>query len=208
MDVTDLDISEFLESDEQIERSKKLIEQSKAFMESCGKDPLEVFRIEKFVPTPQGKDTYGKFFEGDSYVVLKKNDKEYDIHYWHGKECTADEMGSSAAFTVQLSGVLPMASSHHLEEQCYEGEQFLSYFKDSGVEYVPGGIESGFRIVGEKEFTPRLLHIKGERYPRMFSVDMKADSINDGDVFVLDMNDRIFFWPGAECNVNEKMKGL
>jgi len=27
-------------------------------------------------------------------------EKEYDIHYWHGKECTADEMGSSAAFTV------------------------------------------------------------------------------------------------------------
>lgn len=48
MDVTDLDVSEFLESEEQIERSKKLVEECKAFMESCGKEPLEVYRIEKF----------------------------------------------------------------------------------------------------------------------------------------------------------------
>jgi len=69
-------------------------------MASCGKEDIEIYRIEKFVPTLQPKDTFGKFFEGDSYVVLKQSDKEYDIHYWHGKECTADEMGSSAAFTV------------------------------------------------------------------------------------------------------------
>ena len=90
-------------------------------------------------------------------MVLKKGDKEYDIHYWHGKEATSDEMGSSAAFTVQLSGVLPMSSSHHLEEQMYEGDMFLSYFKKTGVEYLAGGIESGFNIVGEKKFEPRLL---------------------------------------------------
>jgi hypothetical protein len=101
-----------------------------------------------------------------------------------------------------------MSSRHHLEEQNYEGEQFLAYFKPNGVEYVPGGIESGFKMVEEKVFEPRLLHVKGERYPRMFTVEMKADSINDGDVFILDMNDKIFFWPGDKCNVNEKMKGL
>ena len=208
MDVTDLDISEFLESEEQIEKSKRLIEESKAFMASCGKEQLEIYRIEKFVPTLQPADTYGKFYQGDSYVVLKQGDKEYDIHYWHGKECTADEMGSSAAFTVQLSGVLPKASSHHLEEQFYEGEMFLSYFKKTGVEYLPGGIESGFKMVTEKVFEPRLLQCKGERYPRVFTVEMVANSINEGDVFILDMNDRIFFWPGKDCNVNEKMKGL
>jgi hypothetical protein len=52
MDVTDLDISGFLESEERVERDKKLIEESKAFMASCGKNKLEIYRIEKFVPTP------------------------------------------------------------------------------------------------------------------------------------------------------------
>jgi len=178
-------------------------------MESCGKAPLEIYRIEKFRPTLQPKDTYGKFYEGDSYVVLKKQEKEYDIHYWHGKECTADEMGSSAAFSVQLSGVLPMDSSHHLEEQMYEGEKFLSYFKDNGLQYLPGGIESGFKIVDpDKPVETRLLQCKGERYPRVFSVPVEANSINTGDVFILETNEKIYYWPGPHCNVNEKMKGL
>ena len=87
---------------------------------------------------------------------------------------------------------------------------FLSYFKkNGGVEYLPGGIESGFRDVTQpKEFTSRLLQVKGERYPRIFEVEKKADSVNEGDCFVLDMNDRIYFWVGDHCNVNEKCKAL
>jgi len=53
--------------------------------------------------------------------------------------------------------VLPKASSHHLEEQMYEGDMFLSYFKATGVEYMPGGIDSGFNMIEEKPFEPRLL---------------------------------------------------
>jgi hypothetical protein len=52
------------------------------------------------------------------------------------------------------------------------------------------------------------LQCKGERYPRVFNVEMKADSVNQGDVFILDMNEKIYFWPGDECNVTEKMKAL
>ena len=80
----------------------------------------------------------------------------------------------------------------------YESEKFLSYFrKNGGVEYLPGGIESGFRDVTQpKEFIVRLLHVKGERYPRIFPVEVKANSINEGDVFILDKNDKIYFWVG------------
>jgi hypothetical protein len=90
----------------------------------------------------------------------------------------------------------------------YEGDQFLSYFKKSGVEYLPGGIESGFNIIKEKVHEPRLLQCKGSTYPRVFQVPMKAESINEGDVFILDMGMKIYFWPGKDCNVTEKMKGL
>jgi hypothetical protein len=39
----------------------------------------------------------------------------------------------------------------------HESDLFLSYFKKTGIEYLPGGIESGFNIVKEKVFVPRLL---------------------------------------------------
>ena len=101
-DITDLDLSQFLESEERVERDKILVEKCKEFMASCGSKPLEVYRMEKFTPTLQKEETHGKFYEGDSYVVLKKDEKKqrYYIHYWKGKECTTDEAGSSAIFSV------------------------------------------------------------------------------------------------------------
>lgn len=63
-------------------------------------------------------------------------------------------------------------------------------------------------MVEEKPFEPRLLHVKGERYPRCFSVDVKASSINTGDVFIFDHADKIYFYAGEFCNIHEKMKGL
>jgi hypothetical protein len=50
----------------------------------------------------------------------------------------------------------------------FESDRFLKYFKKTGISYMPGGVESGFNMVEEKPFEPRLLHVKGERYPRVF----------------------------------------
>lgn len=93
-------------------------------------------------------------------------------------------MGSSAYFSVQLSDRLPKKSSHHLEEMNYESELFMSYFSN-GIQYLPGGVESGFKEV-VVDYTPKLFHIKGETYPRVYSVAVAANSINEGDVFILD----------------------
>jgi len=45
-DVTDIDISEFLEKEERMELSKEKAAEAEAFLKSCGKQPLEVYRIE------------------------------------------------------------------------------------------------------------------------------------------------------------------
>ncbi len=68
---------------------KELQAKAGAFLASAGHDPLEVYRIEKFEPIRQEEQYHGKFYDGDSYVVIKKNEKEYDIHYWHGKNATS-----------------------------------------------------------------------------------------------------------------------
>lgn len=61
---------------------------AEAFFASAGKLDLEIYRIEQFEPILQAKETYGKFYKGDSYVVLKKQRNAYEIHYWHGNEAT------------------------------------------------------------------------------------------------------------------------
>jgi hypothetical protein len=115
MDITELDISNFLEKEELAAEMAKLAANAEAFLSQCGTDPLEIFRVEQFNPVKQPKESFGQFYEGDSYVILKQNDADYAIHYWHGNECTSDEMGSSAAFSVQLSEWLSKDSHHHLE---------------------------------------------------------------------------------------------
>jgi hypothetical protein len=140
-------------------------------------------------------------------VIVKKTDKrqDFDIHFWHGNEATADEKGSAAALSTIISDyVKPTASRHHLEEQEYETDLFMSYFKQ-GILYKPGGIESGFKKV-EDTFEPCLYLVKGKRYPRAFPKPLTADSLNDGDCFLLDMNDKIYLWYGSQSNIHEKQK--
>lgn len=176
---------------------------AEAFLNSCGKEDMEIYRIEQFEPVRQAKETEGKFYDGDSYVVLKQTQKYYDIHYWHGKDATSDEMGSSAALTVQLSDVLQKPSRHHLEEMEYETDLFMTYFK-GGIFYLPGGVESGYKKVEANVHEPKLMHIKGKRFPRVFEVPIEANSLNDGDCFILDMGDKLYNWYGAECSIHER----
>ena len=51
MDITEMDMSEFLEKEELQEHTAKLAANAEAFLASCGKLPIEIYRIEKFVPT-------------------------------------------------------------------------------------------------------------------------------------------------------------
>jgi len=72
---------------------------AEAFFAQAGKDPMEIYRIEKFEPIKQAEEFHGKFYEGDSYVILKKQRANYDIHYWHGKEATAVSISPLSLFT-------------------------------------------------------------------------------------------------------------
>lgn len=88
-----------------------------------------------------------------------------------------------------------------------ESNLFLSYFK-SGLYYLEGGVESGFKHVEPKSYEKKLYIVKGKRYPRVWTLDPISDSLNEGDVFILDLGMKLFFWPGKEANVNEKVKGM
>jgi gelsolin len=140
-------------------------------------------------------------------VVLKLNEKAWDIHYWHGVDCTSDEMGSSAALSVQLSEHLKLGSRHHLELMNEETDLFAGYWK-AGLQYLKGGVESGFKHVEPDKYEPRLLLVKGKRHPRVSNVPISGDSLNEGDCFVLDLGMELYYWAGTDANNHEKYKAL
>ena len=90
-----------------------------------------------------------------------------------------------------------------------ESDAFLTYFKNAGgVQYLEGGVDSGFHHVERDVYETRLLHVKGKRTVRVKEVAVTSASLNIGDVFILDSGLKVFIWNGPEANKYEKVKGL
>jgi len=172
---------------------------------------LQVWRIEKFHVRSWPKEQYGAFFSGDSYIVLntwKLPDSpalKWDVHFWLGEHTTQDEAGTAAYKTVELDDRLGGAPVQHREVQGYESDMFLSYFNHT-IRIMSGGMETGFKHVGPKEYVPRLLHIKGKKHVRCTEVNRVVGSLNSGDCFLLDMGLKIYQWNGSSSGGMEKNK--
>jgi len=170
---------------------------------------LQVWRIEKFQCIAWPPQQYGKFYSGDSYVVLRTIEKDqvkfWDIHFWLGESTTTDEAGTAAYKTVELDQKLGGEAKQHREVQGYESQLFLSYFKPS-IHILTGGVESGFNHVKPEEYTPRLLHVKGKFTVRTEQVPLSSHSLNSADVFILDAGLAIYVWQGAHATAPEKFR--
>jgi hypothetical protein len=82
------------------------------------------------------------------------------------------------------------------------------YVTFSGIEYLSGGVASGFKHVEKDKYEPRLLHIKGKRNVRVKQVPLAVSSLNQGDVFILDLGLKLYQWNGTSASRQEKMKAL
>ena len=69
-------------------------------------------------------------------------------------------------------------------------------------------MESGFKKVEKDKYEPRLLHVKGRRNIRVQQSRLAWDSMNSGDVFILDLGLTIWVWNGSQAGRLEKIKGL
>eukprot|EP00966_Prymnesium_polylepis_P042053 976501-Prymnesium_polylepis.1 len=94
----------------------------------------------------------------------------------------------------------------HRETQYHESAQFQQLF--ATIQYLEGGVNSGFTKVVRGVYQTRLLHVKGERHLRVMSVPITGASLNEGDVFVLDMGTVLMQWNGKESSHKERMKAL
>jgi len=171
----------------------------------------EVWRVEKMKMVKKPKEEHGKFFSGDSYIILNtykqaESDKLlYNVHFWLGEKTSQDEMGIAAYKTVELDDLLGDLPVQYREVQGYESKEFLAIFAGN-ITIMEGGMDSGFRNVKPEEYKPRLLHLKGKQNVRVTEVKLDWHSLNVGDVFLLDAGLKLFQWNGKSAGIFEKRK--
>ncbi|KAI9352669.1 hypothetical protein BDR26DRAFT_907277 [Obelidium mucronatum] len=179
---------------------------------------LKVFRIEKFKVVPVSEKNYGKFYNGDSYIVIntwKKPDGDklyHDIHFWLGLKTSQDEAGTAAYKTVELDDYLGTVPVEHREVEGDESPLFKSYFKT--FEILEGGVDTGFHHVTAAVHTPHLYKVSlhslipphRESGVTVAELPITYKSLNSGDVFVLDAEKAIYCWIGSSAKGIEKIK--
>lgn len=178
------------------------------------KDGLEIWRIEKLQAVPVPKESHGKFFTGDSYIILKttalKNGSfRNDIHYWLGQDTSQDEAGTAAIKTVELDAALGGRAVQYREVQGNETEKFLSYFRPCIIP-EEGGVASGFRHteINEREHVTRLFVCRGRHTVHVKEVPFARSSLNHDDIFILDTKSKIFQFNGSNSSIQERAKAL
>ncbi|KAG2427027.1 hypothetical protein HYH02_014673 [Chlamydomonas schloesseri] len=181
----------------------------------CGREAgLKVWRVKDFNLVEE-KDA-GSFFSGDCYLILDTFKTEsglrHHVHFWLGKDTTADEAGSVAIFAAQLDDALGGGPVQFRQVQGSESPEFLRLFPR--LRYLAGGYASGFRdvVAGRGEGPVRLYQVKSpnKNCVQMFEVPLKLSSLNHGDCFLLeDVGARLLWvWRGRGSNIREKARAL
>lgn len=206
--------------------AKKAAAELEVNWEGAGKTPgLQIWRVEnahvdgvpKFGINTWPTDQYGRFYTGDSYLVLSTTEDPdadnaggplLDIFFWIGSESSSDEYGVAAYKACELNDLLDDKPVQHRETQYHESAHFLDLFP-KGIEYLEGGIASGFRTVkdtlDERRIPTRLFHIRRtDGKTHTVQVPPKCSSLNQGDAFVLDAGDVIYTWYGEQASPFEK----
>jgi gelsolin len=201
-------------SDTEKEVKKESAESEPAWQGAGAEVGLQIWRIVKFEVQDWPKEDYGKFYSGDSYIILNTYNPEegsdelaWDVHFWIGSKSTQDEYGTAAYKTVELDTFLDDAAVQHREVQGKESNLFKTYY--SAITIMEGGADSGFRHVKPEEYPPRLLHVSGKRRNvQVKEVPCAKSRLNSGDVFILDLGLQIYQWNGSECNKDERFKAM
>lgn len=177
--------------------------------QSVGKSAgLKIWRIVKFQVTQWPEEDYGKFYNGDSYIILNTTEElEFDAHFWIGSKSTQDEYGTAAYKTVELDNFLDDAAVQHREVEGHESEMFLSYFP--AITIMEGGADTGFRHVTPTEYEARLLHFSGaKRSVSVRQVSLHPDRVLSSDVFILDLGLHLIQWNGNASSKDERFKAM
>ncbi|XP_053395012.1 gelsolin-like protein 2 isoform X2 [Mercenaria mercenaria] len=178
---------------------------------NAGTQPgLQIWKIVNFTVTEWPKEDYGKFYNGDSYIILNSYREgtsaehlKYDVHYWIGSKSSKDEYDAAAYKTVELKTFLGNGAVQHREIQGSESELFRSYFEE--LVTMEGGAESGVRHAEPIKYRKKLLQVSGMGAdPSITEVPLSKDSLNSDDVFILDAGTTLWQYNGIGASSFEK----
>lgn len=186
----------------------KTTEADTEFLNAGKKNGTVIWRIENFKVKKLNQQEFGKFYTGDSYLILHTNIEENisNIHYWLGAESSIDEYGTAAYKAVELDDYLGGKPIQYREVQNHESKLFLSLFENSGLRYLNGGCPSGFNESKQDEQETKLYMVKGKRDIRLVQVPLSIESLNKSDVFILDNSEKIYQWNPPGSNKMEQLK--
>ncbi|PWA69895.1 villin/Gelsolin, ADF-H/Gelsolin-like domain protein [Artemisia annua] len=171
-----------------------------AFQGAGQKAGIEVWRIENSSPVAVSESSYGKFFTGETYMILKTNGSKsgsfrHDIHYWIGKDASEDEASTAAVKPLELDAALGGRSVQYRELQGYETERFLSCFRPC---IIPEESE-------HEEHKTRMFLCKGKH---VVHVPCARSSLNHDSICILDSKSKIFQFNGLNTSIQERAKAL
>ncbi|XP_011032128.1 PREDICTED: villin-1-like isoform X1 [Populus euphratica] len=177
------------------------------------KPGLEIWCVEKqlrLVPVP--KSLHGKFYSGNSYVVLstvvpRSGPPQHDIHYWLGKDANEVESTLASDKALELDSALGSCTVQYKEVQGQETEKFLSYFKPCVIP-IEGVFSSDSGQLNGESYKISLLTCKGEHVVSVKEVPFSRSSLNHNDVFILDTASKIFLFSGCNSSTQERAKAL
>ncbi|KAJ2927491.1 hypothetical protein H1R20_g9607, partial [Candolleomyces eurysporus] len=186
---------------------------------------LKIWRVEQFHIVAWPEQSYGSFYDGDSYIVLytyksspEAKSLSYNLHFWLGQNTSVDEAGTAAYKTVELDDHLHGKPVQFREVQGFESPQFLSYFPK--FTSLKGGVSTGFHHVVDPPPLDilRLYRVTLSRLPSATTpgrytntlvvreVEPVAASLIAGDAYVLDKGAEVWQLNTKESVGQEKFK--
>jgi len=136
----------------------------------------------------------------------------YDLHFWLGSKTSQDEAATAAYKTVELDDHLDGIPVQYREVQGFESGRFLTYF--SRFTCLHGGVSTGFHHVSAPP--PMNLynlyqiatvpHLASTARPHISVRQVAPDpsSLMKGDVFVLDLGERVLQFNTKESSGKER----
>ncbi|KAK3858495.1 hypothetical protein Pcinc_035323 [Petrolisthes cinctipes] len=166
---------------------------------------IYIWEIENFLPNQIEESVFGKFYEGDCYIILKtymdnSQNLAWEIFFWIGEKATLDKKACSAIHAVNLRNYLGAQGRTHREEQSDESDEFLALFHHD-ITYIEGGrTASGFFTVEEMEYPLRLYRVCPTNLGiHLETVACVVDSLDPRHVFLLDDGKIIYVWQGMKA---------